>query len=364
MQSERLDVPMNTKTDRLKSIYRAYFDKVPLQFYNREPKTAFSTANIGMGLKKFDKVRAADIIHLHWVHDGYIGFRDLEYLALLNKRVYINMHDNWWLSGGCHVTHGCDKWMNYCGACPQLNSQRVNDLSRNIFRKKREVLKKIKPTIICASWWMYERARLSPIYEGFEIVRIPYCIDLERYQPIAKETARTKMNLPMKKKLVLFGSVDINDPNKGYQYFKEAINGLAGDEIEIVLFGNIRDADLGLNKKVNYLGLLKDDYSLACAYSAADVFVAPSLEDNFPNTVLESIACGTPVTAFNIGGMPDMISHSKNGFLAEVKNNSQLSQGILECLNDTGNMCTFARKKAEDEFSFSKVSAAYASLYQ
>lgn len=364
MESSRLDIPMLTQWDHYKSTFRAYYDKLPLQRYNRNPKTAFSTANIGMGIQKFEAVKNADILHLHWVHQGYMGFSDLEFIATLNKKVFISMHDSWWLSGGCHVTHGCNQWMNGCGACPQLNSDNKNDLSFKIFKRKQAILKKINPTIICASQWMYQRASNSPMFAGFKILRIPYCIDLEKYFPEDKKSARSQFNLPADKKLILFGSVDINDPNKGFIYFRDAVNAIEEKDIELVIFGNLPDYPLGLNKKVNALGLLKDENLLRLAYSAADVFVAPSLEDNFPNTVLESISCGTPVTAFNIGGMPDMIDHQESGFLADSKNTTQLSEGIVYCLKNIDKMTTFARKKAVENFSFQKIAGYYADCYK
>ncbi|MCX6188782.1 MAG: glycosyltransferase [Bacteroidetes bacterium] len=364
MQSQMLDLPVTSQWDKFKNTFRAYFDKVPLQFYQRVSKTAFSTANIGIGLSQFDCVKESDIIHLHWVQQGYMGFKDLRYLASSGKKVFINMHDSWWLSGGCHVTHGCNHWEANCGFCPQLNSRRANDLSRRIFIKKRAILSSINPTIICASHWMHERACSSPMFNGFKIVRIPYCIDLEKYRPVNQRFAREKLNLPIEKKLILFGSVDLDDPNKGFHYFRDAVNAIPGDEVEVILFGNLKEGNLFLNKKSNNMGHVSDEEMLVLIYSAADVFVAPSLEDNFPNTVLESISCGTPVVAFDIGGMPDMIVHSKNGFLAQKGNVSELSQGMIECLNDEVGMKTFARNKALESFSYSTLVNLFTQIYQ
>ncbi len=365
MDSSRLDIPNNTFWQRGMNTFRAYYDKLPLQRYPRNPKTAFSTANIGMGTDALKALEHADLIHLHWVHQGYIGFKEMEFIASLNKKIYINMHDSWWISGGCNVTHGCNQWQNGCGRCPQLNSTINNDLSSKLFSTKRAILKKLNPIIICASTWMYERASTAPMFSGFKIARIPYAIDLEKYHPVNKVEARTALGLPLDKKLILFGSVDLNDPNKGFSYFRSAINELPEeDESEIVIFGNLPNGDLNISKKIHALGLLHDEALLAKAYSAADIFVAPSLEDNFPNTVLESITCGTPVVAFNIGGMPDMITHLENGFLAEAKNVHQLMLGISKCLTDTGKMSTFARKKSEDAFRFDIIAQNYTKLYQ
>ncbi len=363
MQSDRLDVSTNTKWDKFRVLFRSYFDKIPLLFYNRNPKTAFSTANIGIGMNRYKIVREADIIHLHWVHQGYMGFKDMKYLASLKKKVFINMHDSWWLSGGCHVTHGCDLWKSGCGNCPQLNSKNANDLSRRIFLKKREILEEMNPTIICVSRWMFDRASIAPMFRGFKIIQIPNCIDLEKYQSFDKKTAREKLNLPINKKLILFGAVVIGDPNKGFTYFREAVNAIENEDFEVVIFGNNNSADFGLKKKVNYLGLLKDDYTLALTYSAADVFVAPSLEDNFPCTVLESLACGTPVVAFNIGGMPDMITHERNGYLAEKMNATKLNKGMVFCISKGGEMSDSARNKAVEEFSYAAIAKLYAILY-
>lgn len=363
MPSRMLPTPMNGFFDKVWALVTAYYDKVPLQFYRNRKRTAFSTANTGIPLKKLMMEPDAEVLHLHWVHDGYMGFQQMKALRAFSGKKVISLHDSWWITGGCNVTHGCDRWMQGCGACPQLQSNSSNDFSSRHFAMKRKVVQHMKPVIICASRWMYERVKQSPIMQGLQVERVPYPIDTNVFKPLAGETARELLNLPQGKKLVLFGAVDIDDTNKGYAFFRDAMNQLADDTVEIVIFGNTDPSRLQLNKKVHLMGRLHDEVTLSLAYNAANVFVAPSLEDNFPNTVLESIACGTPVTAFAIGGMPDMIEHGKNGYLARKGDVADMVQGIRVCLEQEQNMSTFARAKTLQEFTYEAVSAQLIRIY-
>ena len=363
VQSRMAHTPMRSFTDKIWAIVRAYYDKVPLQLYRNRQRTAFSTANTGIPLKKLTEGAPADIHHLHWVHDGYMGFNQMKALSRMPGRKVISLHDSWWITGGCNVTHGCDRWMQGCGACPQLQSSSSNDFSARHLEKKRRQVQALKPVIICASRWMYERVKQSPVMQGLQVERVPYPIDTAVFKPLQKSVARELLNLPADKKLILFGAVDIDDANKGYAFFRHAVNRLNDDNIEVVIFGNTDPARLQLNKKVHLTGRLHDEITLALAYNAADVFVAPSLEDNFPNTVLESIACGIPVTAFAIGGMPDMVEHEKNGYLAAKGDVDDMIHGIQRCLEQQQNMSTFARAKTLREFTYEAVAAQLISIY-
>lgn len=366
IDSVMLNLPNDGKLSQLKNKIRAYADKLPLQVYRNRKRTAFSTLLSGYSWAKTDAVKKADIIHLHWVNDGYLSFDGIKALGRLNKTIVWTLHDSWVLTGGCNVTHGCTKWKNGCGKCPQLASSEELDVSHKIFSKKKLLYKELNPIIVCASHWMYLRAKESPLLQNFRIQRIPYTIDVSIYKPQEKVDARLQLNLPFDKKLILFGTVDIDDPNKGFRYFKAAVELLNNQiDFELLVFGNKGSHAFDLGCPTHFLGHIHDVNKLTLAYSAADVFVAPSIEDNFPNTVLESLSCGTPVVAFNIGGMPDMIIHNKNGYLAEPFKTSSLAEGISSILNgDENQLKDNARQKVMADFTFDKISQTYIDLYR
>ncbi|HAN77105.1 MAG TPA: glycosyl transferase, partial [Bacteroidales bacterium] len=196
-------------------------------------------------------------------------------------------------------------------------------------------------------------------------------IDTQVFFKEEKSEARKRFNLPANKKLLLFGAANIFDERKGYKYFVEALNllkkNLPETEFpEIVFFGKIKaDAiDIPFNYHIlNYIGNSTD---LRLLYSAADLFIIPSLEDNLPNTIMESMACGTPVVAFATGGIPEMIDHLQNGFLAETTSSAQLAQGIEQLLYNE-NLAEYSKnaiRKVETSYSEKVVAEQYISVYK
>lgn len=366
IESVMMRLPTDGTSARLINKIRAYADKLPLQIYRNRKRTAFSTLYAGYNWAKSDALKNADIIHLHWINDGYLSFEGIEAISRLKKKVVWTLHDSWPLTGGCNVTHGCNRWMTACGKCPQLGSSAELDVSRKIFTKKNNIYTSLNPTFVCASTWMYVRAQQSPLLQNLKIKSIPYAINIETYKPHEKLEARKRLGLPPDKKLILFGTVDIADPNKGFRFFKAAVALLKNEiDFEVLVFGNKGKIEFDLGCPTHFLGRIQDENALAYAYSAADVFVAPSVEDNFPNTVLESLSCGSPVVTFNIGGMPDMITHGTNGFLAEPFKIESLTQGILFILNgDANELRKSARQKVQNDFTFEKVSKSYIDLYR
>jgi glycosyltransferase involved in cell wall biosynthesis len=227
-------------------------------------------------------------------------------------------------------------------------------------------------TVVTPSRWMATCVQKSYLFRSARVVTIPNGIDIERFRPIDKKMARKLLTLPEYKKLVLFGAIaGTTEHRKGFHKLQEAIIRLVArgniDDVELVVFGATRPAtslDLGLT--IHYMGTLHDDVSLALLYSAADVFVLPSLQDNLPNTIMEALACGTPCVAFDIGGVPEMVEHQVNGYLAVPHEPSDLAAGIAWVLRDLGQWQTLsenARKKAESEFALDKVARRYAELY-
>jgi glycosyltransferase involved in cell wall biosynthesis len=228
-------------------------------------------------------------------------------------------------------------------------------------------------TIVTPSRWLADCARKSSLFHDLRIEVIPNGLDSQRYKPVEQKLARDLLNLPQDKQLILFGAMKAtSDRRKGFHLLLPALQKLSQiqgqDRIELVVFGASEPReppDFGF--KVNYLGRLNDDISLALVYAAADVFVVPSLEDNLPNTVMESLACGTPCVAFKIGGMPDMIEHGQNGYLAQPYEIEDLAKGIAWVLEDReryGKLCDRDRQKVEQEFTLELQAHRYLSLYQ
>jgi len=358
------------KLKRGLALLRPTFDSAFKKLFSGGSKTIFSPAWLPFSgiLSQINSI-SPDIVHLHWICDGMLR---IEELKRINKPIIWTLHDMWSFTGGCHYSDGCERFQQACGNCPQLNRSGKNDLSHSVLRRKKKAWSKLNITIVTPSTWLAECAKESSLFSGRRMEVIHNGLNLNLFKPINKTTAREIWNLPINKKLILFGAMSAtSDRRKGFDLLYEGLRQLSAqwsDKAELVVFGSSEPEnppDFGL--PVHYLGRLQDDVGLALLYSAADVMVVPSRQDNLPNTVVEPLACGTPVVAFDIGGMPDMIDHKRNGYLAKPFDNSDLAAGINWVLSDENRhkeLCIKAREKAVACFDIKKVAGQYAELYR
>lgn len=356
--------------EQAKTGLRLTLDQLPLKRYKTRGKQLFSPNWLPYKIIPQVNQLNPDIINLHWIGAGYIP---IEALTKFTQPLVWTLHDMWSFTGGCHYNQDCDKFTMSCGACPQLGSSKEKDLSRQIWQRKYKAWQDLNLTIVTPSQWLANSAKTSKLFNHRRIEVIPYGLDTDIYRPIERQTARKLLKLPTDKQLILFLSLSpTSDRRKGFHLLQPALQKLSQTnkqtELELMIVGSgepVNPPKLGF--KSHYLGILNDDLTLALAYSAADVFVAPSIQDNLPNTVLEAISCGTPCAAFNIGGMPDMIEHQQNGYLAQAYETDDLAFGInwiLENQERIKKLSTQARTKAEQEFTLLIQAQRYQNIYQ
>ncbi len=361
------------KINKIWSRALPFINEIPLKFYNWEG-TPFYTGYIGRNIAKDALLRQTEVINLHWVAAGFLSIRNISRLAKLCKPIVWTLHDMWAFTGGCHYSGECERYVNSCGSCPQLNSDKDGDITRRIWTRKERAYSRLNLTIATPSKWLAECARRSSLLSGVRVEVIPYGLNTNIFKSINKLTARSILNLPENKKIILFGAMSsTSDKRKGFSFLHKAINYLNEiianpEDYYLLVFGASHPKN---NEpfpfEINYAGSFSDDVSLALLYSCADVFVAPSLEDNLPNTVIESLACGTPVVAFNVGGMPDMIDHKKNGYLAKYKDVEDLSRGINWILGNEQHwqkLAEAAHDNAEREYPLEVQARRYFELYE
>jgi glycosyltransferase involved in cell wall biosynthesis len=359
-----------SRIDKFTSFVRPFFDAYPLTFYKDRQDSPWSPAWAPHSISKIITQINPDIIHLHWICEGFISVPEIK---KMKKPIVWTMHDMWPFTGGCHYSDKCLKYQQRCGACPQLGSTSKNDLSSWVWRRKKKLWKNLDLTMVSPSRWLAECAHTSSLFEDQKIVIIPNGLDLDRFKPLDKTISRKLLNLPFEKKLILFGAVSAtSDKRKGFLYLLDALNHLNDtgnlQNTEAVVFGSEKPLhEIKTAFRINYVGNLPGDIALSLLYSAADVFIAPSLQDNLPLTVQESIACGTPVVAFDIGGIPDMIDHKINGYLAKPGDSNDLAEGISWVLSDEERWKSLSgncRSKAIANFEISAIARRYARLYQ
>lgn len=297
----------------------------------------------------------------------------IETLARLELPLVWTLHDMWAFTGGCHYDGGCERFVSACGHCPILGSSRERDLSHWVFARNRRAWKRQNLTVVAPSRWLAGFAARSALLGRFRIGVIPNNLDLNRYRPIDRAIARSLIGVPADRRIILFGAIrSTSDKRKGFEHLQRALHLLAKrgwkDKAAVLVVGASEPAnapDLALS--AHYLGKLQDDISLATLYSAADVFVAPSLPENLSNMVMEALACGTPRVTFDVDGMPDMIEHRHNGYLAIAFEPEDLAAGISYVLDDEQRhqaLSRRARKKVEEKFELTQIASRHKALYE
>lgn len=360
-----IDTPVRKMAKSLK----LFLELQPAGFYPNKPYANFTPALLPDRLVKDVASVAPDIIHLHWLASGFMR---LETLRKLKKPLIWTLHDSWAFTGGCHIPFACHAYQRSCGACPVLGSSSEKDLSRWIWRRKEKAWRDLNLTVVTPSRWMADCAKSSSLFRDLRVEVIPNGLDLSLYRPVDRQLARELLQLPQRKKLILFGAAHgTDDRNKGFDLLQEALKKISArweDAVELVVIGASLPSDAPpLGMKAHYLGRLQDDLSLVLSYAAADVFVAPSRMENLSNMVMEAMACGTPCVAFNQGGMPDLVEHGRTGYLAQPFDVDDLAQKIDMVLEDDAKrqeMSENARYKVEKEFSLDIVANRYACLYR
>lgn len=354
-----------------KKLFWARFSAERLAFlpHEKDPSVrfAFSPASVGVPIEQHPLVQQADVINLHWINFGYLSLKGLERLFSLGKPIVWTMHDMWAFTGGCHYSRGCERFLDHCRFCPYLKKPAEYDLSFDLFEKKKALLARAPVTFVSPSVWLGQLTRQAALTTQLPVRIIPNPIDTHLFIPLPKKELRLKMGLPPDKKLILFAGANTQDPRKGYRYFEEAVNACRIVDAEVLVFGKSRpDAYQNLNVPVHDLGKLSDSAQIVEAYAAADVMVVSSIEDNLPNTVMEAMACGTPVVGFRNGGIPDMIDHQINGYVADYKSATSLAEGIQWVLNHDPNgvVSSNARQKVLDTYAEKIVAQQYSALYQ
>ena len=334
---------------------------------------AVDIANTGTDITVLPEFQAADIIHLHWINQGMLSLNDIRKILLSGKPVVWTMHDMWPCTGICHHARECDKYHQECHHCPYIyKGGGKKDLSNQVFKKKKEIYQLAPVTFVTCSRWLKERASQSALLKGHTIVDIPNPISTGLFKPQNALAARNKMELPTDKKLILFGSVKVTDKRKGIDYFIESCKLLAEkypemkEELGVVVYGNNSEYLKPLIPfQVYALDYISNEKDLVNIYNAVDLYVTPSLEENLPTTIMEAMACGVPCVGFNVGGIPEMIDHLHNGYVAEYKSAEDLANGIIWTLSESEyqSLSEEACRKAVSNYSESIVAKKYIDIY-
>ena len=351
-------------------VYNKWQHYIWRQYPNRSSyfMSDLRSTDIGGALQIIDY----DILHLHWIN---LRFLPLDKLPK-DKPIVWTLHDSWPFCGVCHYFFDCDKYLRECGNCPSLSSRDANDISHVVWKEKRKIYKNLNLHIVTPSRWLGDCAKKSALLLEFPIKVIPNCIDTSIFRPLEEQELsprwRELQEKKVEKPLVLYGAINVTtDKRKGFAYLLSALMTLQeqGDDnrFEMVVFGTGKPLDeVETSIPIHYVGHITDEKEIVSLYNLASAMVVPSLTENLSCTIMESLSCGTPVVAFNIGGNGDMIDHLENGYLAQERNSKDFAHGILWCLenNKDGHMSQNARQKVLDNFTPEVVGGKYSDLYK
>lgn len=348
LQNRKIQFILSFFHIRLNTLLKRYFKTF----------ATFSFSFWGFKAHKHPIIKESDAIYLHWINNSMLSISSVEQILKLGKPVFWYMHDMYPITGGCHYSLDCMKYQKECYDCPMLKNKGGIDLVNKQFRMKIKRWSKYRNFhIVTPSKWLAKCAEESTIFKGHNVFVSPNVLDTNLFKPMDKKAAKSIMNVNLSKRVILFGADNINSPYKGWEYLCETLNNLDISEYECLVFGDYNESIVQqLKMNVSFTGYLHDQYSLILAYNAADVFVSPSIADNFPNVILEALACGVPCVGFNIGGIPDLIHHKENGYLANYKDSTDLENGINWVFNNNyNNISQSARLFIIDNYSYEKV---------
>ncbi len=324
----------------------------------------FSVARYGFDITKTEAYDWCDVVNLHWINQGMLSLKNIEKLQAGPKPVVWTLHDMWAFTGGEHYSSGNGSYRKESGYSIMLRDSGPNDMSHKRWLVKRDIYTKLR-FVTCSEWLRYE-ARSSSLLNSFAVEAVPNPLDYDAYaRKESKSALRSKWGVSSNKKIILFGAFNFEDERKGMAHLKMALKSISRkDELQLVVFGK---GDEGFLKDIGIdyvqLGSVPFD-SMKEVYALSDAFVIPSLEDNLPNTIMESMSCECPVVAFATGGIPEMIDHKVNGYLAKYKDAEDLAAGIEWVIQAEADLGKAGREKVIRDYNEQSVVKRYVAQYQ
>jgi glycosyltransferase involved in cell wall biosynthesis len=313
----------------------------------------------------------ADILNFHNLHGSYFNYLAIDNLTATKPAVY-TLHDMWSFTGHCAYSYDCTKWQTGCGSCPypEIYPAIKQDTSAITWKLKNWVYGRSNLTIVTPSNWLAEQARHSML-NRFAIHHIPYGIDTNIYQPLDSAQCRAVLNIPQGKHVLMFGAASLNDTRKGGNIIYKALADLPQSLKANIVLLTLGVGGESIAESVGIptisLGYVSSDQLKAIAYSAADLFIFPTRADNLPLVLQESMACGTPMVSFKIGGVPDLVRPGQTGYLAEPEDVADFRTGIIQLLEDQAlrqQMEQQCREIAITEYPLELQAIRYAELYK
>ncbi|MBW4649280.1 MAG: glycosyltransferase family 4 protein [Kastovskya adunca ATA6-11-RM4] len=362
---------VRTSSDRVAAIQRKY--RLENQLFRFTKHLGLNYLNIvnTFDIPQHAFYKEADILNFHNLHTGYFNYLALPSLVK-NKPAVCTLHDMWSFTGHCAYSYECDRWKIGCGKCPYPDTYPAiqRDNTRLEWTLKNWVYRQSNLTMVTPSQWLTEQVKQSMLNQ-FPIHYIPYGIDTEAYQPLECEQCRSLLGIPAGKKVLMFCAASLTDARKGGKLLLSALSSLpAALKAETVLL-ILGEGGEAISEAVGIptlnLGYVSSDRLKAIAYSAADLFIFPTQADNLPLVLQESMACGTPMVSFKVGGVPDLVRPGITGYLAQPEDVEDFCNGIVQLLEDRelrDRLSQQCRTIALEEYPLKLQAERYIKLYR
>ncbi|NQU27793.1 MAG: glycosyltransferase [Candidatus Marinimicrobia bacterium] len=349
----------------------SYCERMIAKIYNDSNPISRSLNIFPSGLANLINRSNYDLIHLHWINDEMMSIMEI---GLINKPIVWTLHDCWAFSGTeHHDIHQTFRWKTGYNKSDQKLKSFGIDLDRWLWKKKQIYWRNSPFHFVAPSNWLANRIKHSKLFRNRPVSIIPNGLDTEVFRPHNKQSARDRLGLPKNQTILLFGAMNsTNDPIKGFDLLIKTLDILADNNSHInataIVFGNLPlEKTISCKMPISYKGIIKDDRLLAMLYSSADLMLTPSRQEIFGQCASEALTCGTPVCAFKIGGLTDIIDHMQNGYLAQPYDPIDLAHGIQWLLKDKQRLAEMgrnARAKAVECFDQKNVARQYRDLYK
>ncbi len=335
--------------DELSFKVKIFIEKTIKTFFLPSPRETFTLSFFGLDVTKLEEYKNADIIHFHWLNQGFISLKSL---SKINKPAVWTMRDMWVFTGGSHYSMDFERYEN------SYLSNFVKKFKKKVFKDNFQ--------FIAVSNWIKDKAKNSIVLKNREVIKIDNNIEIKDFRVIDKAEARNFLGILTEKKVILYGAQNPQSKRKGWDVFVETLKILDKSNYYLLIFGNFWSQkildDIGLEYK--NLGYIDDQNKLNNIYSSSDIFVGSSLQDAWPKTFAEAMLCGTPVVCFNNTSISEVVDHKKNGYVVENIQPHELKNGIewLATNNEDKKLSNNARQKIF-EFDSKKIAKKYIDLY-
>lgn len=304
----------------------------------------------------------ADCVIMHWIGNDTISLREI---GLIKKPIIWRLADMWAFSGCKHYSSDIE-----LSALEKYQNKNISNIDNLVWRRKERYWKSSSFKIVCGSDWLSNKVRTSKLLNKCEVQTIPSSFDICTFSPKAnfKNSKLRKNNICS----ILFGAQHaLTDPRKGFDLLIQSLLEVKRIEpdfkFKLRVFGSDKVENISIkNIEVECLGYIADEIEMAKIYNAADIFIIPSIFETLGFTAMESLACGTPVVGYKVGGIPEVVDHKKNGYLATPLNCQELAQGIIwthkKQASDVNYLRDNAREKAVAKYSYQAQARSYIDL--